>query len=109
MRHRVILATAIPFTMSLTACRTANPGTENVQLIQGTPPAHCKNLGIVNIDWAWWGTSTEVLNVMKNQTVEKGGDTLSLSHPAIGTAYNCKTTATAAPEDPDKSKIIIPQ
>jgi hypothetical protein len=75
-------------TMGVTGCRTLRPEAERVALLD-RPPTNCKYLGVVNVDWTGWGTSTEGLNVMRNQTADLGGNALYAQSAALGTAYLC--------------------
>lgn len=80
-------------TLTVAGCRTLEPGAERVAILD-RPPNNCKNLGIVNVDWTGWGTTTECLNVMRNQTVELGGNALYPMSAAVGTAYQCTDVLT---------------
>jgi hypothetical protein len=73
---------------SLWGCRTLDPGAVKVQVI-GKVPDSCKALGTVNVDWSWWGTSSESLNAMRNQVAEKGGNALLVQGDDVGLAYSC--------------------
>ena len=74
--------------LPLTACRTLNPEADHVKVLD-RQPASCSHLGEVYADWAWWGVPTEILNVMKNQTVQKGGNAVYLQTSYVGQAYKC--------------------
>lgn len=77
------------FSLLISACRTLNPGAQSVVVLD-RPPTTCKKLGLVNVDWTGWGSTTECLNVMKNQTSDLGGNALLLHGDAVGTAYRCE-------------------
>ncbi len=74
-------------------CRTLNSSAEKVQVIDKIPDS-CQELGTVNVDWTWWGLTTESLNGMKNQVAKKGGNTLHVQGDGIGTAYKCPNSST---------------
>jgi hypothetical protein len=69
-------------------CRTLDPSATKVAILDRAPN-NCKNLGTVNVDWSWWGDSTESLNAMRNQTADRGGNAVLLHGSEVGTAYNC--------------------
>lgn len=70
-------------------CRTLDPSAVNVN-VADRAGENCKNLGVVNIDWAWWGVSSESLNVMRNQVAAKGGNLLVPTGDGnMGIAYAC--------------------
>jgi hypothetical protein len=73
---------------STMGCRTLEPSAVTVEILD-VLPKKCENLGVVNVDWTWWGTSTETLNTMRNQTAKLGGNALLLQGDAIGLAYKC--------------------
>ena len=74
--------------LMITGCRTLDPGAVNIQ-VRDKAGEECKNLGVVNVDWSWWGTSSESLNAMRNQVAEKGGNTLVQTTGSTGIAYTC--------------------
>jgi len=74
--------------LSLCSCRTLDSGASGVQVAERAGDK-CKNLGPVNVEWSWWGSSTEVLNVMRNQVAEKGGNLLVQTAEVMGVAYRC--------------------
>lgn len=76
------------FLMTLYSCRTLNPSAEKV-VVYEQGGVNCKNLGVVNVDWSWWGTSSETLNALRNMVAAKGGNTLVQTQPDIGIAYFC--------------------
>jgi hypothetical protein len=85
----MVISTAALFFGFLSGCRTLDPGAETVTVTDKVSD-QCKNLGVVNIDWAYWGVSTEVLNVLRNQVAEKGGNTLvQTAGGDTGIAYSC--------------------
>lgn len=73
---------------SIVGCRTLDPAAEKVQVSEKANEK-CKNLGVVNVDWSWWGVSTESINAMRNQVAEKGGNTLVQTGDDTGIAYSC--------------------
>ncbi len=79
----------------LTSCRTLDPSATKVKVVEKASQG-CKNLGVVNVDWAWWGVSSEVLNVMRNQVIELGGNTLVPTGDVIGIAYFCPREETSS-------------
>lgn len=84
MKKALILASIL----ALSGCRTLDPAAINVTVLD-RPPTNCKQLGTVNIDWSWWGLSTESLNTLRNQTAELGGNAVLLQSDDVGTAYKC--------------------
>ena len=88
MKFWVQFQLCLAFTFVFSGCRTLDVNAENVYVVKEASPT-CKNLGDVNIDWSWWGQSSENLNVLKNQVVEKGGNTLVLITDTVGAAYRC--------------------
>ncbi|RYZ90515.1 MAG: hypothetical protein EOP04_03685 [Proteobacteria bacterium] len=72
----------------LSSCRTLDPGAEEIEIIERSRKS-CKNLGVVYMNWSVWGTSEESLNVLRNQTLEKGGNTLIMTGDSTGVAYRC--------------------
>lgn len=85
---RPVFATLVGISLVTTACRTLDPAAHGVTILDRAP-TNCKNLGTVNVDWSWWGDSTESLNTMRNQTGDLGGNALFLHGDAVGTAYSC--------------------
>lgn len=86
--HKFSLSIILALLM-ITGCRTLDPSALHVSVVEKSSEG-CKNLGVVNINWSWWGTSTESLNTLRNQVAEKGGDTLVLTGDETGIAYECK-------------------
>lgn len=82
------LLIALPALYFLTGCRTLDPSAVEVQVSEKANE-NCKKLGVVNVDWSWWGASTESLNAMRNQVAEKGGNTLVQTGDNTGIAYSC--------------------
>ncbi len=74
--------------LGLIGCRTLDPQAESAQIIDSAANG-CKHIGVVNVDWSWWGTSTESLNGMRNQTAALGGNSLLVRKDVIATAYRC--------------------
>jgi hypothetical protein len=72
----------------LNGCRTLDPSAVSVQVSEKASEK-CKNLGVVNVDWSWWGVSSESINAMRNQVAEKGGNTLVQTGNDSGIAYSC--------------------
>ncbi len=79
---------ALSTLLFLSGCRTLEPNAVKVQ-VNEKANEKCKNLGVVNVDWTWWGVSTETLNAMRNQVAEKEGNTLVLTGNDTGIAYAC--------------------
>ena len=77
--------------LSISACRTLNPAAADVALLDKAPE-NCTKVGIVNVDWSWWGTSTEALNALRNQTHDKGGNAMFPHGDNVATAYKCPET-----------------
>lgn len=73
--------------LSSAACRTLDPGAEEVTIVAKADG--CKDLGVVNVNWTWWGATDETLNTMRNQTRDKGGNRLVVLGDAMGMAYAC--------------------
>jgi hypothetical protein len=76
-------------TFSSCAMPALKPNADRVS-VKASAPAACKELGPVNSGWTGWGTSTENLNSMRNQTAEKGGNVLVPTGDSIGFAYLCE-------------------
>lgn len=75
--------------LSSCAMPALRPDADRV-LVKANPPADCKELGVINSGWTTWGSSTESLNSMRNQTAEKGGNIFVPRGDGIGFAYFCK-------------------
>lgn len=77
------------FTLGLlTACATLNSSGERVQIVS-VVGKDCKNLGPVNVSVTGWGLPVENQNVLRNNTAEKGGNTLFQNGEGSGIAYEC--------------------
>jgi hypothetical protein len=73
-------------------CRTLDPGADTV-LVSEKAGDKCKNLGVVNVDWSFWGASSESINAMRNQVKDKGGNLLVQTGNESGIAYSCPQTS----------------
>ncbi len=91
--NKIYLLTGLAaVSLSLSSCRTLNPAATDVALLD-KPPDNCSKVGIVNVDWSWWRTSTESLNVLRNKTHDKGGNAMFPNGENLATAYKCPETA----------------
>lgn len=70
------------------SCRTLDHTAEHVKVLDKSPTG-CENLGSVYADWAWWGVPSEILNVMRNQSAEKGGNAVWVQQPNVAFDYKC--------------------
>ncbi len=81
----VLLLTSI---LSLTACATISKEGENVAVVSKVGD-DCKNLGPVTVSVTGWGLPAESMNVLRNNTADKGGNTLVQTGDNTGIAYSC--------------------
>lgn len=87
MKNSIFILLIAPL-LFLAGCRTLDTAAVKVQVSEKAGEK-CKNLGVVNVDWSWWGVSSESVNAMRNQVYEKGGNTLVQTGDDSGIAYLC--------------------
>lgn len=87
MKLNLILSFILVSTMN-SGCRTLDRKAKFVRVLDKVESS-CEKLGLVHVDWTWWGSTTETVNSMKNQVAIKGGNTLLLTGDATGFAYQC--------------------
>lgn len=87
-----LLAMALPFVLN--GCATLDESGEKVTIVASVGP-ECKNLGPVNVTITGWGLASESQNVLRNNTAEKGGNTLIQNGDSSGIAYLCPADTTA--------------
>lgn len=75
-------------TLSLASCATISKDGEQVAVV-ATVKDDCKNLGPVTVSVTGWGLPAESMNVLRNNTAEKGGNTLVQTGDNTGIAYHC--------------------
>lgn len=85
MAIRLLLAFT---TLTIAACATISKEGENVAVV-ATVKEDCKNLGPVTVTVTGWGLPSESMNVLRNNTAEKGGNTLVQTGDNTGIAYSC--------------------
>lgn len=78
--------------LSVLGCRTLDVQATEVA-VRDRVGDECTHLGHVNINWCWWCVSSEVLNVLRNQVAEQGGNTLVITTDYTGIAYDCPATS----------------
>ena len=79
-------------TSFLGGCRTLDTEARTI-VVKDRVGDECTHLGHVNINWCWWCVSSEVLNVLRNQVAEQGGNTLVVTTDSTGIAYDCPATS----------------
>jgi hypothetical protein len=81
---------AFAILLILGGCRTLDESAESVEVVPAVHDEDCRFLGMVSVDFVWWGGGTETSNVLRNQTAELGGDVLLLTGDTVGFAYKCR-------------------
>jgi hypothetical protein len=74
--------------LALSGCATISKEGEKVAVVSEVDK-ECKNLGPVTVSVTGWGLPAESMNVLRNNTADKGGNTLIQTAENAGIAYDC--------------------